>query len=82
MDFARDGASASGEVAEEIEANAFAAELLVPADKLRAEMGNQPLSLFGLQHPHPEIIRDIAKKFDVSAAAMQFRMQNLGLISF
>ena len=74
---ARDGDSSMAIKSEEVEANAFAAELLMPRYAVLAELnaavdaGNSPtLKRVALQ---------LAHTFDVSEQAMQFRLVNLGL---
>jgi len=74
----RDRTSSMATDREEIEANAFAAALLMPERMLRAQ----------LDHITPETRRDpdataaqLAKTFDVSITAMGFRLINLGLTS-
>lgn len=67
----RDGAASQGTIIEEKEANLFAAELLMPAHFLRKDL-QEKISL--------EIEGDIewlAKKYDVSAQAMTFRLSYL-----
>lgn len=50
----------------EREANRFAAELLMPADKVRADVGSYSLSR-------------LTKRFDVSQPAMAYRLASLKL---
>ncbi|MEQ3552886.1 ImmA/IrrE family metallo-endopeptidase [Pseudonocardia nematodicida] len=61
---------------EEIEANAFAAALLMPQDHVRAAAS----PLVKSQRSEREIISRLAKKFDVSSQAMTFRLVNLGIL--
>jgi Zn-dependent peptidase ImmA (M78 family) len=68
-----------GTDSEEREANAFAAELLMPAKHIDRAVG----TYLG-QHPEPtddELIRSLAGLFDVSEQAMRFRMINLRLLA-
>ena len=69
----RDGASAK----EESEANAFAAELLMPRAFVDREveqaMDDQPLS-------PTRLIGDMAKTFKVSQQSMKYRLENLGIL--
>jgi Zn-dependent peptidase ImmA (M78 family) len=75
----RDKASSAGSVREEIEANQFAAELLMPEDLILSH-----LVKVGFDYASPEtetatvrkLIR-IAKKFEVSIQALSFRIANL-----
>jgi Zn-dependent peptidase ImmA (M78 family) len=63
---------------EEIEANAFAAELLMPEDFICNQF-----STFVKRHrdsPEDLIVR-LAKMFDVSSKAMEYRLSNLGLLT-
>lgn len=74
----RDSHSATGTEREEIEANAFAAQLLMP----------EPLVLLAVQalRKQDEALTDaqlpdvLADQFDVSVQAMGFRLINLGII--
>jgi Zn-dependent peptidase ImmA (M78 family) len=73
----RDGVSGQGTNAVERDANAFAAELLMPADLVMA-------SLRRLWHQRPALrldgaVDDLADEFDVSPQAMRYRLVNLGL---
>ena len=72
----RDSRSSRAVDAAEIEANRFAAELLMPEPlvlealvrrQTRAEMSQE------------EIIQDLAREFQVSAQAMEYRLTNLGI---
>lgn len=75
----RDQASSVGSVREEVEANQFAAELLMPEDLILSH-----LVKIGFDFASPEtenatmrkLIR-IAKKFEVSMQALSFRIANL-----
>lgn len=49
----------------ELEANRFAAELLLPAEKIRSHIRQQPLSI--------DLIRHVAKEFDASLLATAFQ---------
>lgn len=71
--FRRDNVSASATDGKEIEANQFAAALLMPA-KFIVEIAN------GLKIPldGPEI-EDLARRFRVSTQAMNYRLVNLGI---
>ena len=74
--FFRDGASSDGSKAQEIEANAFAAELLMPEKQLREIINNQPLDAFD-----EGAVRRLAAQFGVSAQALTIRLTKLGLIN-
>jgi IrrE N-terminal-like domain len=58
----------------EIEANAFAAELLMPAEWVRGSV-RPPLDVF-----EDERVRELARQFGVSQQAMTYRLMNLGLL--
>lgn len=58
---------------EEIAANAFAAELLMPEDEVREAIGD------GLDISDDGAIRDLARQFGVSQQALMFRLVNLRL---
>lgn len=70
----RDGSSSLGVDRLEIEANAFASELLMPRELLVAEMGGVPIDV-----EDDRQVEGLAKKFRVSAHAMRVRL--LGLLS-
>ena len=57
----------------EIEANRFAAELLMPADLLTNELEQ----FFDPIDSDEDVISELSKKFEVSTTAMSFRLQNL-----
>jgi Zn-dependent peptidase ImmA (M78 family) len=69
----RDGLAAAGVDATEIEANAFASELLIPEDLLKAALEGRSIDL-----EDDEAISTLAKRFKVSEAAMRFRLSTLG----
>lgn len=72
----RDGTSASGTDGREIEANQFAAELLMPKPFVLAEIGRKR----ALSPDSGVPLQAIAKKFQVSEQALQFRILNLRLV--
>lgn len=74
----RDKTSSAATDREEIEANAFAASLLMPSDLVRSEL--QRLSAAVRQDPE-RCTTALAAIFDVSDSAMGFRLINLGLVS-
>ena len=64
---------------DEIEANQFAAELLMPRDLVRQEINNlleRGRSVFGKDW----LIEKLAPVFDVSSQSMEFRLNNLGIL--
>jgi Zn-dependent peptidase ImmA (M78 family) len=69
----RDGLAAAGVDPTEIEANTFAAELLMPTDLLVAALGGRSVDL-----EDDEAIASLAKRFRVSEAAMRFRLNSMG----
>jgi len=69
----RDGVASKGVDRHEIEANRFAAALLMPHEMLVAELNGAP----DLQIR--ELIDILARRFDVSKQAMGNRLSNLGL---
>lgn len=73
--FKRDDDSSTGNDAEEVEANKFAAALLMPAVLVRSEIAKQ-----GLDLDDEEDVATLARRFNVSAAAMSFRLENLHLL--
>jgi Zn-dependent peptidase ImmA (M78 family) len=72
----RDSNSSTATDREEIQANAFAAELLMPRDQVLAH-GRPALQAEGAIES--VVIRDLAEGFGVSEAAMEYRLINLGL---
>lgn len=69
----RDAISAAGTDPIEIEANTFAAELLMPQDLLLAILDGRSIDL-----EDDEAVAGLAKRFRVSEAAMRFRLDSLG----
>jgi Zn-dependent peptidase ImmA (M78 family) len=67
----RDAVAASGTDYREIEANAFASELLMPREWLEREIQG------GRDIDDDEKIASLARRFRVSIAAMQFRLMDL-----
>lgn len=55
----------------EIEANRFAAELLIPYDFIMADLADYNIDI------EERLIEGLAKKYAVSAQAMTFRLNNL-----
>ncbi len=74
----RDGRSSEGTDKHEIEANRFAAELLMPQHLVEAEVTKK---LSKQREPRPEIlVADLATHFKVSKQAMEIRLVNLGFL--
>lgn len=72
----RDHESSKGTNIEEVEANLFAAELLMPLNFLQQEIDKaKPLSCV------EELIEKMASKFEVSQQAMTIRLSSIGLIN-
>lgn len=74
----RDRTSSMATDQEEIEANAFAASLLMPAEMLRSELLNLGPAI---RQDSDRCTIQLADVFLVSTAAMGFRLINLGLVS-
>jgi Zn-dependent peptidase ImmA (M78 family) len=72
--FFRDATSATAESQEEIQANQFAADLLMPELLLRAAISDQAIDIDDMR-----AIEALARRFDVSPQALTFRLINLGL---
>ncbi len=72
----RDNNSTTGENQKEIEANAFAAALLMPKPILQLELDNLPNNI-----SEEEAITILAKRFQVSSIAMTYRIERLGLFN-
>lgn len=70
----RDDHSSDGTEIREIQANAFAAELLMPEHILRAQLKNRPLDAFD-----ELALRQLAVRFGVSVQALTIRLTKLGL---
>lgn len=70
----RDGQSAAGILPQEIEANAFAAELLMPKWLLEAELEDERVD-----PSDEETVARLARQFCVSTQAMSIRLANLDL---
>ena len=68
----RDTAAAAGVNEMEIEANLFAAELLMPESLLTEALGNAPFDI-----DDDATVSALARRFRVSLSAMQFRLGNL-----
>ncbi len=73
--FRRDEGSSTGLDQQEVEANKFAAALLMPEALVRAEIAKQQLDL-----DDEDDVSNLARRFNVSAAAMSFRLKNLQLL--
>lgn len=74
----RDKTSSMATDAEEIEANAFAAAILMPEKMIRDHITQLPASK---RREPDDIAAGLAAIFKVSASAMSFRLINLGLTS-
>ncbi len=68
----RDSLSAAGISRIEIEANLFAAEILMPRYLLTEVLNNEPFDI-----DEEETVNSLARSFRVSPAAMRFRLGNL-----
>lgn len=68
----RDSLSATGVDKMEIEANMFAAELLMPTSFLTDALGNEPFDI-----DDESVVSALSKSFKVSSSAMRFRLGNL-----
>lgn len=67
----RDGSSASGTARLEIEANQFAAALLMPSFMLEELLDESPIDI-----EDEDSLEEWARKFKVSKAALQYRLRN------
>lgn len=67
----RDEESSLAKNPEEIEANRFAAELLMPWAMIQAELASQ------VDVEDAEVIREFARRYEVSTQAMTYRVANL-----
>jgi Zn-dependent peptidase ImmA (M78 family) len=73
--FRPDGISAAGSDHKEVQANLFGAALLVPASLVRTDIRKHDLDL-----GDDEALSFLAKRFQVSTAAMTLRLINLGVL--
>lgn len=73
--YKRDPDSASGEIADEIQANMLAAELLMPYAWIKRDVRSRQFDI-----DDDSAIQDLARRYQVSGAAMSFRLTNLDLI--
>ena len=77
---ARDDLSKEGTDFREVEANLFAAELLMPSELIRRDLQDYThVDLFG-DEVSESIISDLARKYNVSVRAMTVRLERLGLL--
>lgn len=74
----RDDISSQASSTEEIEANQFAASLLMPAPLVEAEIA---VCMASEMRSREELISALARTFDVSTDAMGWRLINLGILS-
>lgn len=74
----RDDVSSQATSVEEIEANHFAAELLMPKQFVRDAIKRHMRTGIGSRD---ELVTALAKDFDVSTDAMGYRLINLGVLS-
>jgi Zn-dependent peptidase ImmA (M78 family) len=74
----RDKRSSLAENRQEIEANKFAAELLMPAEMIQREIEKRVAKKIATE---AQLVAELARVFDVSEQAMGFRLFNLGIIS-
>jgi Zn-dependent peptidase ImmA (M78 family) len=71
----RDSKSGTGEDIQEREANAFAAELLMPEEMLKRDFKK---GIYDIENP--ESMEKLANKYKVSVQALTFRLVNLGIV--
>lgn len=77
--FFRDDKSAQGTKFQEIEANTFAAELLMPEQVMREIISQKPLD--ALDDVEKSALGQLATEFQVSCQALTIRLVRLGLIT-
>lgn len=73
----RDGRSSEGRVTEEIEANQFAAELLMPQGLLLERATARRLEYVPLDGEDDPAVAELAREFEVSKHALLIRLSNL-----
>lgn len=71
----RDEVAGQGVDPDEVEANAFAAELLMPAEALRGRLVGKEVMVVD-----EDLIDELAAEFKVSAQSMSWRLANLGFL--
>ncbi|MEO8608829.1 MAG: ImmA/IrrE family metallo-endopeptidase [Chloroflexota bacterium] len=76
LTFYRDTNSTDGKTLQEIQANAFAAELLMPETIIRDYLRTYEIDLYDARD-----VANLASKFGVSEQALTIRLVNLNLIS-
>ncbi len=74
--FFRDDVSSAGTDGQEREANAFAAELLMPKERLRERVDGMALDLYD-----DATVQKLARSFGVSTQALTIKLVRLGMIS-
>ena len=74
----RDATSSTASDEEEIQANQFAAELLMPRVLLQKAIN---LLLEGRPLTDLELVRRLARRFEVSQQAMEYRLASLGILT-
>lgn len=72
----RDQSSSTGDMWREVEANYFAASLLMPEEDVQKQY--RDLS----ERDEDEVLSILAKRYDVSIQAISVRLNTLGLVSF
>jgi Zn-dependent peptidase ImmA (M78 family) len=77
----RDAKSAMGTDSEEIEANGFAAAILMPQHIVMASLHEEVHSRVDTFRSRDELIAAMARRFDVSLEAMSYRLIRLNLIT-
>ena len=77
----RDSRSSEAIDNQEIEANSFAACLLMPRKMLRSDV-EELQDYYGEVHLSSENVSGLAKQYGVSTTAMSYRLMNLGLMSY
>lgn len=75
----RDEESGKGTSAQEIEANRFAAELLMPREMLSESLGKRALSAQEALSME-DLVDELSEEFAVSPTAMSIRLQSLGIL--
>lgn len=74
----RDGVAGQGTNGVEIDANAFAAALLMPSDLVSSRFRRRWQQ--DMSRRVDDVIDDLADEFDVSTQAMRYRLVNLGFV--
>lgn len=78
---ARPGIPSRGSDEEEVQANAFAMALLIPAEAVAAVFAARDDGRAGALFPRDKVVDELAKQFDVGSEFVCYRLVSLGLLA-